>query len=205
LPYVYEFLLNQEIVSGVLYRDILDKVALMKAKLVAAYPHQLWKYDFVHRWTPPDAVSAEEFASEAALFADSFRRIIPLDDPLASEYYECEETPCPRLGILQIQPGLVCSAAITTPGGPPKRSSSQKRKPRHRRRKGRPSHPCWSACQPLMAPLQAAWSLRGKLLLLRNWIRNFPTALYVFRIHKAGRSPDAEERVVICGKINLKR
>jgi hypothetical protein len=86
LPYVYEFLLNQEIVSGVLYRDILDKVALMKAKLVAAYSH-----------------------------------------------------------------------------------------------------------------------LRGKLLLLRNWIRNFPTALYVFRIHKAGRSPDAEERVVICGKINLKR
>jgi hypothetical protein len=91
LPYVYEFLLNKEIVSGALYRDVLDKVALLKAKLVVAYPYHLWKYDFVHRWAPPGAVSAEEFASEAALFADTFRRIIPLDDPPASDFYECEE------------------------------------------------------------------------------------------------------------------
>jgi hypothetical protein len=95
MPYVYEFLLHKEIVSGVLYRAILDRVASLKAKFIAAFPHYLWKYDFVHRWTHPDAVSTEELASETALFADSFRRVILLDDPPAREYYDCEEPEAP--------------------------------------------------------------------------------------------------------------
>jgi hypothetical protein len=49
----------------------------------------------VHRWTHPDAVSTEELASETALFADSFRRVILLDDPPAREYYDCEEPEAP--------------------------------------------------------------------------------------------------------------
>ncbi len=98
LPYIYDFLLKKAIVSEALYHEILDKVALLKTKFTTAYSHRLWKYDFVHRWTPPDAVSAGEFASEAALFADTFKRPLSLDDHPARNYYqsEGEESILPR-------------------------------------------------------------------------------------------------------------
>ena len=40
----------------------------------------LWKYDFVHRWQPPDSISAGDFAAEAEIFAASINNVKPLSE-----------------------------------------------------------------------------------------------------------------------------
>jgi hypothetical protein len=124
-------------VSEALYHDILNRVASLKVKLIAAFPHHLWKYDFVHRWISPDAVTPEAFVSETNLFSDSFRCLVPLDDPPAREYYDCEEalSPfpawdfAPKAGIGSLSDHHYASGA-TKKKFKPKKKSKQKPKKR---------------------------------------------------------------------------
>lgn len=92
LPYVYEFLLAKEIISEPFYQEVLSRPDSLKAKVIAAFPHHLWKYDFVHRWVPP----GETPAAEAALFAASFTAVRPQDYAGADDFYDCEETEGPE-------------------------------------------------------------------------------------------------------------
>lgn len=69
IPYVYEFLAARQVISPLVQQQALAAATNLKAAVL--HLPQLWKYDFVHRWQPPNSVSAAEVAAEAAQFARS--------------------------------------------------------------------------------------------------------------------------------------
>ena len=78
--YLYDFLLSREIIADSMYRDIMKSVGALKKDVIKAFRKSLWKYDFVHRWTPPDSVSDDDFAAESELFAKTTETQEPLGD-----------------------------------------------------------------------------------------------------------------------------
>ena len=80
--YLYDFLLSKEIVTDSMHRDIMETVDVLKKDVIKAFGTSLWKYDFVHRWTPPDSVSDDDFAAESELFSKTTETQEPLGDEL---------------------------------------------------------------------------------------------------------------------------
>jgi hypothetical protein len=80
--YLYDFLLSKEIVTDSMHRDIMETVDVLKKDVIKAFGTSLWKYDFVHRWTPPDSVSDDDFAAESELFLKTTETQEPLGDEL---------------------------------------------------------------------------------------------------------------------------
>ncbi|WP_416669945.1 hypothetical protein [Egbenema bharatensis] len=79
MSYVYDFLLAKQMISDQVHQQAMTGIHDLKSAIVEDYP-KLWRFDFVHRWQPPDSVSAEEFAAEASRFAASLEPVEPLSD-----------------------------------------------------------------------------------------------------------------------------
>ncbi|NJR17983.1 MAG: hypothetical protein HC785_21155 [Calothrix sp. CSU_2_0] len=78
IPYIYEFLHQKEIIREGVYNDAIAATKTLKTKVIKLFETQLWKYDFVHRWLPPNSISEVEFTTEANLFATSIEKVTPL-------------------------------------------------------------------------------------------------------------------------------
>jgi hypothetical protein len=81
IPYVYDFLRSKHLISAELHQQVTEIVTALKATLIHNHAH-LWKYDFVHRWLPPDSISLTDFETEQQYFAANFDRVISLDKAL---------------------------------------------------------------------------------------------------------------------------
>lgn len=79
IPYVYDVLRSTQIISDEVHDRAIAIATDVKATFIENYPH-LWKFDFVHRWQPPDSISDEDFAAEAQQFAASLEDVTPLSD-----------------------------------------------------------------------------------------------------------------------------
>ncbi|GAB4374964.1 MAG: hypothetical protein Kow00121_20080 [Elainellaceae cyanobacterium] len=79
IPYVYDFLRSRQIISETIHQDAIAFSTNVKAIFIEGEP-QLWKYDFVHRWLPPDSISQTEFDEESQQFAASLEPVTPLGD-----------------------------------------------------------------------------------------------------------------------------
>ncbi len=80
IPYIYDFLYLNKIISKELYNRIQANVSLLKEDVINAMIDDLWVYEFVHRWEKPDCISAEEFKDECEEFISSF-----IEKPLSDE------------------------------------------------------------------------------------------------------------------------
>lgn len=78
LPYIYDHLYSLGLIDAGLPAGVLDKVTQVKELLFKIIGNDLWKYDFVQRWEPPDSSDQDFRAYEAQTFAHSFRRREPL-------------------------------------------------------------------------------------------------------------------------------
>jgi hypothetical protein len=79
VPYVYDFLLAKQIIPEAVHQQAISSSAALKAMFTESYPHR-WRFDFVHRWQPPDSISLEDFEAEAAQFATSLEPVEPLSE-----------------------------------------------------------------------------------------------------------------------------
>ena len=79
IPYVYGFLRSKEAIAQEIYDKAIAVTSELKAVVIEGL-HGLWKYDFVHRWLPPDSISEADFAAEAEQFAASIGNAIPLSE-----------------------------------------------------------------------------------------------------------------------------
>ncbi|MGA7932154.1 MAG: hypothetical protein WCA35_01105 [Kovacikia sp.] len=80
IPYVYEFLHSKQVIRQELQQQAIAAATAIKALLIQGFQSSLWKYDFVHRWLPPDSVSEADFAAEAEQFAASLLQVTPLSE-----------------------------------------------------------------------------------------------------------------------------
>jgi hypothetical protein len=137
--YLYDFLLSREIITDSMHRDIMETVGVLKKHVIKAFRKSLWKYDFVHRWTPPDSVPDDDFAAESELFSKTTEVQEPLGD----------ELPRGPMDMLSQLMGMARPSDLSAPVEPIKfpstgrkperkksgaRRSSGKKKPRKRKR-----------------------------------------------------------------------
>ena len=84
LPYIYDFLQQQQLVELAVKDEVLAQVSEIKQNQIQLFQNELWQLAFIHTWGEPDAISDEEFKEEQALFQDSFtaelKEIEILDD-----------------------------------------------------------------------------------------------------------------------------
>ena len=80
IPYVYDFLFNKRVIGEKVYQQAIAITTALKVSLIQVLGRSLWKYDFVHRWQPPDSISAADFAAEAEIFAASINNVKPLSE-----------------------------------------------------------------------------------------------------------------------------
>jgi len=80
IVYVYDFLLSKNIIAESIHRDVMESVNSLKADVIMAFRRGLWRYDFVHRWTPPDSISGDEFTTESRMFAKTADMEVPLGE-----------------------------------------------------------------------------------------------------------------------------
>lgn len=80
IVYVYDFLLSKNIIVESIYRNVMESVNSLKADSVRLFRRRLWAYDFAHRWTPPDSISEDEFATESSMFAKTLDMKIPIGE-----------------------------------------------------------------------------------------------------------------------------
>jgi hypothetical protein len=79
IPYVYDFLAARSIIRQEVQQGAIAAAQTLKEQLVDNFP-QLWRYDFVHRWAPPDSGSSAEAELEARQFAASLATVTPLSN-----------------------------------------------------------------------------------------------------------------------------
>jgi hypothetical protein len=79
IPYFYDFLLAKGVIEPKIHQRALTSVTELKKQLIAGFS-QLWKFDFVHRWLPPDSISQADWDEEAQQFAASTKEVKPLSD-----------------------------------------------------------------------------------------------------------------------------
>ncbi|MED4018495.1 hypothetical protein ACWE42_15080 [Sutcliffiella cohnii] len=72
IPYIYDFLDQQQLVSTQIKEQSLKHVKAVKNRLIKKYEDDVWRFDFVHAWCKPATISSEEFAEEQELFHQSF-------------------------------------------------------------------------------------------------------------------------------------
>ncbi|MFC4766160.1 hypothetical protein [Effusibacillus consociatus] len=92
IPYIYDFLLEHLVISPQLHKKAIDVVRRLKPLLMDGYRDTLWKYDFVHRWMPPDTFP--DFESEEV---EAFRASFDKQKPAATKsrlqlYHETQKT-----------------------------------------------------------------------------------------------------------------
>jgi hypothetical protein len=80
IPYVYDFLLSKEIILPSVHKEVIKHVASLKPDARKAFRNNLWEYDFVHRWTPPDSVSEKDFSAESEQFKTTIKNVTPLSE-----------------------------------------------------------------------------------------------------------------------------
>lgn len=80
LPYIYDFLLSRQLIQSQMQQQAIAISTELKTQLIQGFEHSLWRYDFVHRWSPPDSIDPAEFATEAEQFAASLQQVIPLSE-----------------------------------------------------------------------------------------------------------------------------
>ena len=80
IPYIYEFLWSKNIIMEQLYFYVIEVCVALKKKFMHYFKKDLWKYDFVHRWTPPNAVLVERFDAEKVFFNNLFNNEITIGD-----------------------------------------------------------------------------------------------------------------------------
>ncbi|KAF3890670.1 MULTISPECIES: hypothetical protein [Nostocales] len=78
IPYVYDFLLNKQVIGQAIHQEVIAVTSVLKPKMIEVFERYLWQLDFVHRWLPPDSVVEADFTAEAALFASSIEKVTPL-------------------------------------------------------------------------------------------------------------------------------
>jgi hypothetical protein len=79
IPYLYDFLGAKEIIDPKIHQQALTSVKKLKEELMEGFP-ELWKYDFVHRWSPPDSISPADWEAEVQKFAASKEEVKSLSD-----------------------------------------------------------------------------------------------------------------------------
>ncbi|MFC1712804.1 hypothetical protein ACFL6S_03995 [Candidatus Poribacteria bacterium] len=82
IVYLYDFLLSKEIIADSMHRGVIRTVSLLKKDAIKGFSKSLWRYDFVHRWNPPDSVSGDDFAAESELSSQTIENQDPLGDEL---------------------------------------------------------------------------------------------------------------------------
>jgi len=79
-PYLYDFLLSNNIITDSVYKNVITIINSLKSDLMENLENSLWQYDFVHRWIKPDGIDQKEFEAEAKKFAVTINVKIPLSD-----------------------------------------------------------------------------------------------------------------------------
>ena len=87
IPYLYDFLSAKQIIRPEIHQRALVSASELKKQLIAGFS-QLWKFDFVHRWLPPESVSEADWDAEAKQFAASGEEVKPLSDEPGSGMME---------------------------------------------------------------------------------------------------------------------
>lgn len=72
LPYVYDFLEKQQLVTDAVKDRALKHIKKAKGRLMDKYEQDLWQHNYVHTWKKPLSVTEEEFQEEAKIFEQSF-------------------------------------------------------------------------------------------------------------------------------------
>lgn len=70
-PYVYDFLLSTSIIKESAYQEAIANIYSLKAVILKTFQNDLWRFNFVHRWEPPDKITKEEFLAEEQIFVKS--------------------------------------------------------------------------------------------------------------------------------------
>jgi hypothetical protein len=79
IPYLYDFLAAKQIIRSEIHQRAIAAATELKKQLTKVFS-QLWKFDFVHRWLPPDSVSEADWEAEVKQFAASLEEVKPLSD-----------------------------------------------------------------------------------------------------------------------------
>jgi uncharacterized protein YchJ len=87
MPYVYDFLINNQLVSEEIALQALQLITEMKMDLIKGQGDSIWEYTFVHSWSRPDSIGEEDFLKEKAYFERTFSEIVDVKDFLPAEYF----------------------------------------------------------------------------------------------------------------------
>ena len=82
LPYLYEFLLAQEVIREPVHRKAIAIIEDLKLELLASYTDStdVWQYDFINRWQPDRQTGTDKQQIQRDLFQRSFERSESLSD-----------------------------------------------------------------------------------------------------------------------------
>lgn len=82
IPYLYDFLVSQEIIREQIHRKVINITNQLKADVLKSYQNswELWRYDFINRWQPDSNSEKSKLAEQLQLFNDSFNNSEPLSD-----------------------------------------------------------------------------------------------------------------------------
>ncbi|QQK79634.1 hypothetical protein HUG20_06905 [Salicibibacter cibi] len=72
IPYIYDFLRDQQLVTEEISDKALEHVATVKNDLFKVYKDDIWRFDFVHTWVKPSSVNDESFTEEKNHFHQTF-------------------------------------------------------------------------------------------------------------------------------------
>ena len=135
IPYVVDFLKTLGWMTPEEHAHCLSLAEHAKSLLIDGYAFDLWQYDFVHRWTPPDSVDPDGWAKEKQIFADSLTVIRNVDRPDHNELLDFvpEEVLSKRDPVFGAIHGLLSAKQRPTHPDPSKR-----KKPNKKRRKKKP-------------------------------------------------------------------
>ena len=88
IPYVADFLKNHGWMTTDEHTHCLSLADHLKATLIEASRPDLWKYAFVHRWTPPDSADPDVWVKEAQIFADSLTAVRSFDRDISPDAFD---------------------------------------------------------------------------------------------------------------------
>lgn len=82
IPYIYDFLLTQEIISESLFKKGMKIISELKLDAQKVVRPNLWVYAFWTDWSSPSYLSMEEFKQEKAIFENSINNKTPLSEEI---------------------------------------------------------------------------------------------------------------------------
>lgn len=87
MPYVYDFLIINQLVSEEIALQALQPITELKMDLIKGQDDSIWEYSFVHSWGSPDSVGEEDFLKEKGYFERTFAEIVDIKEYLPAEYF----------------------------------------------------------------------------------------------------------------------